>query len=86
MNLLVFTKRVPATQEEELRIIDEGKKVDLSKVPYKVNDWDNYAVEEAVRIAEKTSGSVTASLHRRRRIGRSLAKGHCHGRKGWLSH
>ncbi len=60
MNLLVFTKRVPATQEEELRIVDEGKKVDLSKVPFKVNDWDNYAVEEAVRIAEKTSGSVTA--------------------------
>jgi electron transfer flavoprotein beta subunit len=60
MNLLVFTKRVPATQEEELRIVNEGKKVDLSKVPFKVNDWDNYAVEEAVRIAEKTSGSVTA--------------------------
>jgi electron transfer flavoprotein beta subunit len=60
MNLIVFTKRVPAAQEEELRIIDDGKKVDLSKVPYKVNDWDNYAVEEAVRIAEKTSGSVTA--------------------------
>jgi electron transfer flavoprotein beta subunit len=60
MNLLVFTKRVPATQEEELRIVNEGKKVDLSKVPYKVNDWDNYAVEEAVRIAEKASGSVTA--------------------------
>ena len=60
MNLIVFTKRVPAAQEEELRITDEGKKVDLSKVPYKVNDWDNYAVEEAVRIAEKTSGTVTA--------------------------
>ncbi len=60
MNLLVFTKRVPATQEEELRIVDEGKGVDLSKVPFKVNDWDNYAVEEAVRIAEKTGGAVTA--------------------------
>lgn len=60
MNLLVFTKRVPATQEEELRIIDEGKVVDLSKVPFKLNDWDNYSVEEAVRIAEKTGGSVTA--------------------------
>ena len=33
MNLLVFTKRVPATQEEELRIINDGKRVDLSKVP-----------------------------------------------------
>ena len=46
---MVFTKRVPATQEEEIRIIDDGKKVDLSKVPFKVNDWDNYAVEEAVQ-------------------------------------
>lgn len=60
MNLLVFTKRVPATQEEELRIIDDGKSVDLSKVPFKVNDWDNYSVEEAVRWAEKAGGSVTA--------------------------
>ena len=60
MNLLVFTKRVPATQEEELRIVDEGRTVDLSKVPFKLNDWDNYAVEEAVRVAEKTGGAVTA--------------------------
>jgi electron transfer flavoprotein beta subunit len=60
MNLLVFTKRVPATQEEEVRIIDDGKGIDLSKVPFKVNDWDNYAVEEAVQIAEKTGGTVTA--------------------------
>ena len=60
MNLIVFTKRVAAAQEEELRITDEGSKIDLSKVPYKVNDWDNYAVEEAVRIAEKSSGTVTA--------------------------
>ena len=60
MNLLVFTKRVPATQEEEVRIIDEGKGVDLSKVPFKVNDWDNYAIEAAVQIAEKAGGAVTA--------------------------
>lgn len=60
MNLIVFTKRVAAAQEEELRITNEGREIDLSKVPYKVNDWDNYAVEEAVRIAEKTSGTVTA--------------------------
>jgi electron transfer flavoprotein beta subunit len=60
MNLLVFTKRVPATQEEEVRIVDDGKRVDLSKVPFKLNDWDNYAVEEAVRIVEKSGGSVTA--------------------------
>ena len=60
MNILVFTKRVAATQEEELRIKDEGAAVDLSKVPFKINDWDNYSIEEAVRIVEKTGGSVTA--------------------------
>ncbi|OPY58629.1 MAG: Electron transfer flavoprotein subunit beta [Syntrophorhabdaceae bacterium PtaU1.Bin034] len=60
MDILVFTKRVPATQEEELRIVNDGQAVDLSKVPFKLNDWDNYSVEEAVRIAEKTGGSVTA--------------------------
>jgi len=60
MNLIVLTKRVPAAQEEELRIINEGQGIDLSKVPFKVNDWDNYAVEEAVQLAEKTGGSVTA--------------------------
>ncbi len=60
MNILVFTKRVAATQEEELRILEEGKAIDLSKVPFKVNDWDNYAVEEAVRIVEKSGGAVTA--------------------------
>jgi electron transfer flavoprotein beta subunit len=60
MNLIVFTKRVPATQEEELRITGEGKAVDLSKVPFKVNDWDNYSVEEAVRIVEKSGAAVTA--------------------------
>ncbi|MBA4417800.1 MAG: electron transfer flavoprotein subunit beta [Syntrophus sp. (in: bacteria)] len=60
MNILVFTKRVPATQEEELRLLGDGNSVDLSKLPFKVNDWDNYSVEEAVRIVEKTGGAVTA--------------------------
>lgn len=60
MNILVFTKRVAATQEEELRITGDGQAIDLSKVPFKVNDWDNYSVEEAVRIVDKAGGSVTA--------------------------
>jgi len=60
MEIVVLTKRVPVTQEEELRIVQDGKAVDLSKLPWKMNDWDNYAVEEAVRIVEKTGGSVTA--------------------------
>jgi electron transfer flavoprotein beta subunit len=60
MNMLVLTKRVPVTQEEELRITGEGAEVDLSRIPFRLNDWDNYAVEEALRIVEKTGGDVTA--------------------------
>lgn len=60
MNILVFAKRVAAAQEEELRIVNDGQGVDLAKVPFKMNDWDNYAIEEAVRIVEKTGGAVTA--------------------------
>ena len=86
MKILVFTKRVPATQEEELRIVEDGKAVDLSKVPFKMNDWDNYAVEEAVRIVEKAGGGGNSDLHRRCRIGRGPEKGHCHGRTGRLPH
>jgi len=69
MNLIVFTKRVPATQEEELRITGEGKAVDLSKVPFKVNDWDNYSVEEAVRIVEKSGGSNETTIYKRKKEG-----------------
>lgn len=60
MNILVFTKRVPAAQEEELKITGDGKDVDLTKIPFKINDWDTYAVEEAVRIVEKSEGAVTS--------------------------
>jgi electron transfer flavoprotein beta subunit len=83
MNLLVFTKRVPATQEEEVRIINDGKGIDLTKIPFKVNDWDNYSVEEAVRIAEKTGGEVTAitmgDTESDEVLRRAIAMGAAHG-------
>lgn len=60
MNVLVFVKRVAAAQEEELRIIRDGEDIDLSKLPFKLNDWDNYALEEAIRTVEKAGGQVTA--------------------------
>ena len=59
MNVLVLTKRVPVTQEEELHITGDGA-IDLSGVPFRLNDWDNYAVEAALKIVEKSGGDVTA--------------------------
>jgi len=60
MNILVLVKRVAATQEENLHITGDGKEVDLSKLPFTMNDWDTYAVEEAISIIEKVGGLVTA--------------------------
>ena len=53
MEIVVFTKRVPVTQEEELRILEDGKPLGPEKLPYRMNDWDTYGVEEAVRMVEK---------------------------------
>ncbi len=60
MNIVVCVKRVPMTQEVDL-IIDEGKKgVREDELAYVINDWDNYAIEEAVLLQEKFGGTVTA--------------------------
>lgn len=60
MNILTLIKRVPDTEQDDLRIIGDGTEVDLSDLPFKLNDWDNYVVEEAARIVEKSGGTMTA--------------------------
>ena len=60
MNIIVCVKRVPFTQEVDLEI-DAGKKaVDRESLAYVINDWDHYAIEEAVRLKEQGEGTVTA--------------------------
>jgi electron transfer flavoprotein beta subunit len=53
-------KRVPSFEEEEVRIRQDGSTLDLSGIPFRMNDWDSYALEEAVRLVERFGGSVTA--------------------------
>lgn len=60
MNIIVCVKRVPMTQEVDLEIENSGKDIKKGPLAFIVNDWDNYAVEEAVSIQEKLGGSVTA--------------------------
>ena len=59
MNIVVCVKRVPQTQEVDLKI-DESK-IDVRKdnLAYFINEWDNYAIEESVLLKEKLGGSVT---------------------------
>jgi len=59
MDILVCVKRVPDTSENEIEINSDGSDIDREDLVYSVNEWDNYAVEEAIQIRDKVGGSVT---------------------------
>jgi len=60
LDVIVCVKHVPETAEAELKIDASGKAVEKTGLVYDINEWDDYALEEAVRIREKQGGSVTA--------------------------
>ncbi len=60
MDIIVCVKHVPETAEAELKIDSTGKGVEKAGLVYDINEWDDYALEEAVRIREKQGGTVTA--------------------------
>ena len=59
MEILVCVKRVPDTGENEFELNSDGNDLDRDDLVYSVNEWDNYAVEEAIQIVDKVGGSVT---------------------------
>ena len=59
MEILVCVKRVPDTSENDIRLDAAGADIEREDLVYSVNEPDNYAVEEALQIAEKAGGSVT---------------------------
>ncbi|MEF8889005.1 MAG: hypothetical protein V5A14_03070, partial [Desulfohalobiaceae bacterium] len=59
MNILVCVKRVPDPAENEIEINSDGSDIEREDLVYSVNEWDNYAVEEAIQIREQHGGSVT---------------------------
>jgi electron transfer flavoprotein beta subunit len=60
MRIIVCVKRVPLTQEVDLEIDRSGKDVRRDVLEYVINEWDHYAIEEAVVLKEKLGGTVTA--------------------------
>ncbi len=57
MNIIVCIKQ---TFDSETRIVlDENSQIDESLVKYIINPYDEYALEEAIRIKEKQGGHVT---------------------------
>ncbi len=59
MNIIVCVKRVPLTQEVDLEIDGEKKDVKRDQLAFVVNEWDNYAIEEAILHKETFGGEVT---------------------------
>jgi electron transfer flavoprotein beta subunit len=59
MEILVCVKRVPDTAENEIELNSAGNDIDRDDLVYSVNEWDNYAVEEAIQIVDREGGSVT---------------------------
>ncbi len=52
-------ERVPDTAENEIEVNSDGSDIERDDLVYSVNEWDNYAVEEAIQIVDKAGGSVT---------------------------
>lgn len=58
MNILVFVKRVPDT-ESKIRIAADGKGIVEEGLNFIISPYDEYAVEEALRLREANGGKVT---------------------------
>ena len=57
MRIAVCIKQVPDT-EARLRVRSDGSWVEEDDLPFVINESDEYALEEAISLAEKTSGEV----------------------------
>ncbi len=59
MNIVVCIKQVPEVGDAELEINRDGTDILREDLEFEINEWDNYAVEEAVRLKEVNGGKVT---------------------------
>lgn len=58
MKIIVFIKQVPDTAIG-LKINSDETDIEYKDIPWVINPYDEYAVEESLRIKEKIGGSVT---------------------------
>lgn len=59
MNILVAISRVPDTTTKII-VGPDGKTIDNNNIKFILNPYDEFALEEALRIKEKNGGTVTA--------------------------
>jgi len=58
VNILVCLKQVPDT-ESQIKIAPDGMSIATENIKWIINPYDEYAVEEALRLREKFGGEVT---------------------------
>jgi len=60
MDIIVCVKHVPETAEADIKIDSTGKAIEKGGLVFDINEWDDYALEEAVQLKEKSGETVTA--------------------------
>ena len=73
MKIAVCMKQVPDT-EARLRVAPEGRWIVEEDLPFVINESDEYALEEALRIAEKLGGEVVVFSLGPERVREALRK------------
>ncbi|HEX2252815.1 MAG TPA: electron transfer flavoprotein subunit beta/FixA family protein [Thermoanaerobaculia bacterium] len=73
MRVAVCIKQVPDT-EARLRVGRDGRWIDEEDLPFIINESDEYALEEGLRIAEATGGEVVVFSLGPQRVQESLRK------------
>lgn len=60
MNIVVCVKRVPDLSEADVELDASGTGLRTEHLTFGLNDWDRFAIEEAIRLREEHGGTVTA--------------------------
>jgi electron transfer flavoprotein beta subunit len=60
LEIVVCVKQVPATAEVDLVVDESGTEIRSAGLVQEMNEWDEYAIEEALLIKERLGGTVTA--------------------------
>ena len=58
MDIVVCVKRVPDVSEADVEVRPDGRGIVDDDLTWATNEWDDYAVEEAVRLKEAHGGTV----------------------------
>lgn len=62
MNITVCVKRIPKTAEADIFIEKDGRDIKKDNLVFHLNDWDGYAVREAIRLKEEYGGGTVTVL------------------------